>query len=403
MKKRNCYIIAPFLMMALFLSSCDESTVGSFHEKADKVPNFSVIEGAENVTLRVDRNNDRGYFNVNLSGVRANNTILDGDYLGWCAHWSAPIDTRGREYDDLSLYSTYNDKNWNKLNYVLNKRSEYFRTIDGVSYKEIQAVIWTLIDYKEFDIDENQIFDELNRSAFDAVLEDVKKNGDDFRHTPGSIHAIFADASVHETNDKSTQTVIIEGTAWSWAAPHNLNSNSFRVHDLGQRWGWVTYYWFYDIEENGDVGDEFGENNPLMAGLYADCGFGNLQNPEPSEITDCPQVADVKMWHDNDDKLYINIFNKENEFDYPANKFSVYVGRDLPSGLGIGQFPYKKESFYDSGDPFGFDVTFTIDLEDEFDMTGPFGEPTSDDFPPESGDLPVPPLYILIHGDTKEQ
>ena len=401
MKQLKRLLAIPALMLVFMVISCEEGTVGSFQEVADKVPDFSMIEGAENVTLRVERNNDKGYFNVNLSNVNINNTILDGDYLGWCAHWSAPINTSGREYEDISLYSTRNDKNWNKLNYVLNKRSDYVRTIDGVSYKEIQAVIWTLIDFKEFDIDENPIFEELNRSAFNAILDDVKKNGDSFRHSPGSIHAIFADASTHETNSSPTQTVIIEGTAWAWAAPHTLNSNSFRIHDLGQRWGWVTYYWFYDIEEDGEIGDELlGEENALDAGLYADCGFGNLNNPEPSDIMGCPRVADVKYWHDDQDKLYINITSIDNEFDYPMSKLSVYVGEELPSGLGLGTFPYKKDSFFDYDDPYSFDVTFTIDLEDDFGLSGPFDKPTSDDFPPESGDLPVPPLYVLIHADT---
>ena len=216
---RAIKLLLPMLLVAFTITQCDiqDSNVGTFDDAADKVPNFTVMPGAENVTVKVDRNNDRGYFNVNLSNVGLDAEILDGNYLGWCAHWSAPINTSGVEYNGVTLYSTHNDKSWNKLNYVLNNRVNYLDNMEGVSYKEIQAVIWSLIDFKEFDIDENQIFDDLNREAYDAIMSDVKANGDNFQHLEGTIHAVFADLSVKVTDGRSTQTVIIEvgeETAW---------------------------------------------------------------------------------------------------------------------------------------------------------------------------------------------
>ncbi len=211
-------LLLPVLLFAFTITQCDiqNSGVGSFDDATDKVPDFKVMPGAESVSVKVERNNDRGYFNIDLSNVGLESEILDGSYLGWCAHWSAPIDARGEVYDDVTLYSTRYDKNWNKLNYVLNNKVNYFRNIEGVSYREVQAVIWNLIDFKEFDIDENQIFDNLNREAFDAIMSDVKANGDSFQHGPGTAHAVFADMSIYETSGEPTQTVIIvdSGTAW---------------------------------------------------------------------------------------------------------------------------------------------------------------------------------------------
>jgi len=410
---RAMKIFLPVLLVAFVFTNCDmkDSSVGTFDDVADKLPNFTVMEGAENVTVRVQRNNDRAYFNVNLTNLGREAAILDGDYLGWCAHWSAPIDTRGQAYDDITLYSTRYDKNWNKLNYLLNNRARFYNEIDGAGYKEIQAVIWTLIEFKEFDIDKNQIFDDLNRAAFDAILDDVREHGDSFEHTPLTRHAIFADMSEHVAQgSEPTQTVIVEGTAWSWAAPHTLNANSFRIHDIGRRWGWVTYYWFYEVGEDDEgnpvIGSVFtGIDNSLEAGLYADCGFGNVTNPEPADFEDCPLVADVRIWHDDSNMLHIHIESIDNEFDYPALNFSVYADTLLPDQLDIGNFPYKKDNFFDQDDPFNFKVEFKIDLDEDFGSNGTFvfDKPTVDDFPsPDSGELPVPPLYILIHGDTEE-
>jgi len=211
----------PLLLMAFVIMSCDmqDNTVGTFEDTAGTLPNFSVIEGAENVTVSVTRNNDVGYFDAVLSNVGENPFVVDGNYTAWCAHWSAPIDSDGRKYDGVSLYSTQGDENWNKLNYVLNERSNYYETIEGVTYKEVQAVIWTLIEFKEFDIEENQIFSDLNKDAYYAVLSDARENGDSYQSKPGDIHGVFADMSVfQQDNGDNTQTVIIEvvaaGRAW---------------------------------------------------------------------------------------------------------------------------------------------------------------------------------------------
>lgn len=390
---RALKLFLPALLVAFVFTNCDmkESSVGTFDDVAGKLPNFTVMEGAEEVTVRVRRNNDRAYFNINLSNLGREAAILDGDYLGWCAHWSAPIDTRGEAYENITLYSTRNDKNWNKLNYLLNNRSRFYNEIDGAGYKEIQAVIWALIEFKEFDIDRNRIFDDLNRAAFDAILDDVRENGDDFEHTPLTTHAIFADMSVHVSGDDATQTVIVEGTAWAWAAPHTINSNSFGLYNFDGRWGWVTYYWFYEVDENGVAGEEFGPNNKLEAGLYADCGFGSLDNPEPEDIAGCPQVADVYIWHDMD-YLYIDIENRYPEIGYSLTKLSYHLGTSLPSSLAIGRLIFKKEA--------DGNYDFSLSLKHSLSALGISEIPPAPDVSDFDVNPPIPPLYLLMHGDT---
>ena len=197
----------------LFTASCNvkNSDKDSFEDTSDVIPNLHPIDGADDVTVRVNRNDNVSYFDVNLANIEARAGIENRSYFGWCANWDAPIDM-DRDYDDITLYTSRTDRNWNKLNYFLNKREHYSQTIDGAGYKEMQSVVWALIEFNDFDIDRDRVLTNVNREAFYAMLDDIQENGDGFEHTDATIHALVADMSIHETNGKRTQTVIIEDT-----------------------------------------------------------------------------------------------------------------------------------------------------------------------------------------------
>ncbi len=233
MKNKSAYkIILPLLLVAFVLTNCDvqDANVGTFEDAADKIPNFTVIPGAESVSVTVERNNDNAYFDVNLGNIGSDAEILDGDFLGWCAHWSAPIGTSGEVYEGVTLYSTLGDENWNKLNYLLNHRQNFMDNIEGATYREIQAAIWTLIEFKEFDVNTNRIFNELNENAFNRILNNVREKGSYFRYKPGMIYAVFADMSVNETDGESTQTVIVEHGETAWGG--DLDGEGTRFYSI---------------------------------------------------------------------------------------------------------------------------------------------------------------------------
>jgi len=233
MKKMSAYkIILPLLLVAFVFTNCDvqDANVGTFEDAADKIPNFTVIPGAEDVTVTVKRNNDRAYFDVNLRNIASDAEVLDGDYLGWCANWSAPIGTNGEVYEGISLYSTLGDQNWNKLNYLLNKRPYFMDTIEGATYKEIQAVIWELIEFREFDVNLNPVFDDLNKEVFDKILRHVRENGSVFRFKPGMIYAVFVDMSKTQTGGESTQPMVFERTETAWGG--DLDGKGTRFYSI---------------------------------------------------------------------------------------------------------------------------------------------------------------------------
>ena len=205
-------IILPLFLFAFVLTNCDlqDANVGTFEDAADKIPNFTVIPGAENVSVRVERNRDTAYFDINLSNIDPDSEIQDGRYLGWCANWSAPINTSGEVYEDIAVYTTLGDENWNKLNYLLNHREEFMNTIEGVTYKEIQAVIWELIEFREFDVNENQVFNDLNKEAFNKVLRIVRESGSLFRFRPGMIYGVFINIGAVIIDNDNQQPALAE-------------------------------------------------------------------------------------------------------------------------------------------------------------------------------------------------
>ncbi len=215
MKKTNyCRNFSLVLALAMvFTASCDvnNSSKLSFGDRSDVVPYLNPIDGADNVTVRVKRNNDVSYFDINLSQIESRAGIANGKYYGWCANWNAPIDM-DRDYEGITLYSSRDDKNWKKMNYFLNNREHYSMTIEGAGYKEMQSVVWALIDFNEFDVERDGILEDVNKEAYHAMLSDVRENADTFEQTDTTIRAVLADMSIHKTDGKSTQTVIVEVT-----------------------------------------------------------------------------------------------------------------------------------------------------------------------------------------------
>jgi len=322
-KKRSFKVILPLLLVAFVFTNCDvqDTNVGTFEDAADKIPNFTVIPGAENVTVTVQRNNDNAYFDVNLRNIGSDAEILDGDFNGWCAHWSAPIGTSGEVYDGVTLYSTLGDQNWNKLNYLLNHRQYFMSTIEGATYKEIQAVIWDLIEFKEFDVNTNQVFDNLNKEAFNKILKNVRESGSVFRFKPGMIYAVFADMSVNETDGESTQTVIIERGETAWGGDTAGPGPGF--------------WWYFDLDKDGETQD-------ILAGSQGEhIGYVTVS----AANGDCVINFDFNdYWGVQNTSETVKIQGYDTEDDIPsmrppAGHFTTYKG-DLVDDISVGCYPF---------------------------------------------------------------
>lgn len=101
------------------------------------------------------------YFDIYLSDVPKGFDVINGYYVGWCADQSVRM-PRG-EAVTVRLYNSYDlllplplrDKNWDKVNYILNHKGTatkmdmqgaFWHLLDGYSYEKISSTAQMLVD-----------------------------------------------------------------------------------------------------------------------------------------------------------------------------------------------------------------------------------------------------------------
>ena len=380
MKKLSVFtFFFPLFVITLVFISCevDENPVKTFEEAIERIPDVQPIQGAENATVNVRNDRDRSYFKVSIE----NTSGLNGEYNAWCVQMDISLQ-RGVEHSGTRLYSTDSDKVFNQLSYIVNRRNRYENELEGLSWREIQTAMWVILETRDYNLAE--IADRLpssvegyNESYVNEILNDVKTNGGDFELGPTDTRLIYYEVD-------NNQDGVIEETAWSWVGPHEENSNSFRFHNIGGNWGWVTYYWFYDDDEN-----EFTVDNPLEGGMYAGCGFGTLENPEPDDLDNCIFVGYVNMWHENN-TLRIKISTNISDDNWTMVNVQAYVGTELPDKVAPGSFEYKQENLDNV-----LEVNFSIT---DFNLEDLKPDPP---VKPEDKEWEDAPLYIVVHADVE--
>jgi hypothetical protein len=123
------------------------------------------------------------YFDIYLSDVPNGNDVVNGYYVGWCADRSVHMPRS--EALTVRLYNSYDlflplplrDKNWDKVNYILNNKG-------NATKEDIQDAFWYLLnDYP---------YDDISVKA--QTLVDTAQDG--YMPHPGDLIAILA-APVH--------------------------------------------------------------------------------------------------------------------------------------------------------------------------------------------------------------
>lgn len=145
------------ILLLLSVSSCDhftESGSGSgIEETVTFLESTEPIAGAQNVTMDLNDGHSEGvYFLMELSNIDHNAFITNGTKKGWCIEWdiSAIRDVQ----NNVKLHSTRNKAYWRNLNFFLNNLEQFKQQHPELGWKEIQAVVWSIVEYKPFDIDE---------------------------------------------------------------------------------------------------------------------------------------------------------------------------------------------------------------------------------------------------------
>jgi hypothetical protein len=204
-------LIIPALLIAF--SSCNDSTTSApITDSLDPISEVSLIPGAENSTIIVNRSSET-YFSVEFMNI-SSNKIVDNDIReGWCIDWQKPIDSNGGIYTNIRLYSTFNVEKWNPLNFLLNIKEQLQADDPEITFREIQIAIWSLRGFPKFDLDTINIQEIPGRMHDNGVptfsvekvkeiLQIVENGHKDFAFIPGTKFAVIAETPV------DVQTVI---------------------------------------------------------------------------------------------------------------------------------------------------------------------------------------------------
>ena len=190
----------------LALSSCKNLTgdSGNISESLDPVENVEAVAGAESTTLLVKKGSE-AYFSLEFSGMDQNDVIQNG-FIGdgWCIDWQKPIDSNNGVYDGIQLYSTFNVEKWNPLNYLFNIMDDLKQADPDLTYREFQAVVWSMRGFPEFNLEafsDEELPSRLrtdgqanfSREKVNTILEIVEAGYRDFEFTEGTKFAVIAE------------------------------------------------------------------------------------------------------------------------------------------------------------------------------------------------------------------
>ena len=178
--------ISTFLLFAacfLPLVSCTPPT-----------PSIQLPDGS--VTMIVT-DGDASYFTIDLSGVPPGFDVTNTAYNGWCADRSAVM-PRGEELT-VRLYNSYDsslprllrDRNWSKVNYLLNHHQ-------GAVMNDVQDVLWYFLCAYPYS---------LLSSAAKTLADSVQ---DGFIPQPGEWVAIIAEPIRNDSNPWPFQIAFLQ-------------------------------------------------------------------------------------------------------------------------------------------------------------------------------------------------
>ena len=179
------------LALAFFSCEIDKNPVKSFDEVAARVPDVELISGAENATVTVNMERQDSYFSVTIDNTSDHN----GVYNAWCAQLDVSIQL-GKEHAGTKLYAGERDKLFNKLRYVINKRSLYEAELSGLSWRDIQVAFWVLLETENYDLAAIESYIPSNFGSYNAdyvneILTDVRANEADIALLTGGSQIIY--------------------------------------------------------------------------------------------------------------------------------------------------------------------------------------------------------------------
>jgi len=351
MNRGAIYIIVLALVGAILFVACDNNTSSSFEESVDVFVNLERIDGASNMTAVINRGENVGrdsWFELDLRNIENHSILPNGVVEGWCVEFNKPINSSNATHVGLTAFSTFGQEKWKPLNYFLNIKDQLQENDPELDFRDIQTVIWSLLEAPKFDINEmsnDELPARLRNSngtpAFDKdkvneIVTLVKEKSPAFKYKLGKKYAVLMET---DKDDQNTMTPFDE-TIWAYG------QTSFRCNLDGGQWGWVYKY-------EGTEGSS--STTPLIAG----------GGDETCTDTDSPETVGTKVGD-----LEVSFSGNTLDINYSVtlddlvlSEAHLWVGcklEDLPRNQGNntppGELPYEKVDINDTSHTFSFDT-----------------------------------------------
>lgn len=213
--KRSLLFIAVIVTGIFLYLACNE-TVEMPPVEPEITYDLEQVEGTQNADMILNQGEAVGrdsWFEVNLSGIESAGILTNGATEGWCVEWQKNIAQNGDTHNGLTIYSTEGKERWKPLNYLLTIKDRLQREDPDLTFREIQAAIWSVVDGSDFDVDmpAGDMPPRLTRDGqpnFDrekvrAIVNNVMANASSHKYKTGSRHALF----ITSTEDNQTVTV----------------------------------------------------------------------------------------------------------------------------------------------------------------------------------------------------
>jgi len=165
---RNLKLASIVLVAAglFYLTACDNSmnNAPGLEDSFELFTGLEPIAEANNMTLLVNQGRDiqnDAYFKINISDVMPNEFIKNTTADAWCLEWNKPLRSNNDVHTEVKAFATETNDKWKPLNYLFSIENELKAKYpeEGIlTYREMQAVIWTLAGYMgiapEFNVDQ---------------------------------------------------------------------------------------------------------------------------------------------------------------------------------------------------------------------------------------------------------
>lgn len=293
MNQRDRFTL-PFILITMFfaLSACEQSTNTELADSLQSIKGVALIEGAQNVTMNLEKDGSQdSFFTVSLDGGH--------EVEGWCVEWNE--DASFGVNQGTKLYSTKGMSDWDNLNYFMNIKDDLKANDPALTYREIQVIIWSLIDTPSFDVDKIGEYQNISSRIYrdGKPLFDVQKVKDivqQIKNTRGKAKPLTTGVTLIENNG---QTVMV-GDETAFAVKTNTVNSTKNVDDdystcfsdeiiknvSFARWGWT----------NGPISDGEEHTYDIYAGAgQCDLNKGTLVGKLTVEYSDGTFTATYKM------------------------------------------------------------------------------------------------------------